>query len=130
MLLSQAHLHHELTGELLEPCIERIVDLLTNPRPENSLRVKSKKGKNKKNVTKNVPPTLPTSQQADGTSAPEQSTLLGTMVCTSIIIITVHYRNSRNLLIKKNDYTKFSLLFNRMLKHIMTTFPLLTKNHL
>jgi hypothetical protein len=130
MLLSQAHLHHELTGKLLQPCIKRIVDLLRNPRQENSIRLKSKKGKNQKNVTKNVPPTLPTSQQADGTSAPEQSTLLGTMVCTSIIIITVHYRNSRNLLIKKNDYTKFSLLFNRMLKHIMTTFPLLTKNHL
>ena len=86
MLLSQAHLHHELTGELLEPCIERIVDLLTNPRPENSMRVKSKKGKNRKKVTKKAPPTLPTSQQADGTSAPGQSTLLGTMVCTSIIV--------------------------------------------
>ena len=90
MLLSQAHLHHELTGEILEPCIERIVDLLTNPRPENSMKGKSKMAKNRKKVTKNVPPTLPTSQQADGTSAPEQSTLLGTMVCTSIIVNTVH----------------------------------------
>ncbi len=85
MFLSQAHLHHELTGELLEPCIGRIVDLLTNPRPENSMKVKSKKGKN-------VPPTLlPTSQQADGTSAPEQSTLLGTMVCSSVIVNTPLY---------------------------------------
>jgi hypothetical protein len=82
MLLSQAHLHHELTGELLEPCIGRIVDLLTNPRPENSMKGKSKKGKNQKKVTKNEPPTLPTSQQADGTSAPGQST----MVCSSVIV--------------------------------------------
>ena len=29
--LSQAHLHHELTGELLDPCVGRFVDLLTNP---------------------------------------------------------------------------------------------------
>jgi hypothetical protein len=86
MLLSQAHLHHELTGELLEPCMERIVDLLTNPRPENSMRGKSKRGKNQEKVTKNVPPTMPTSQQVDGTSAPGPSTLLGTMVCTSIIV--------------------------------------------
>jgi hypothetical protein len=82
MLLSQAHLHHELTGELLEPCIGRIVDLLTNARPENSIKVKSKKKKD----PKNVPPTLPTSQQADGTFASGQSTLLGTTVCNSVIV--------------------------------------------
>ena len=82
MLLSQAHLHHELTGELLEPCIGRIVDLLTNARPENSIKVKSKKKKG----PKNVPPTLPTSQQADGTFASGQPTLLGTTVCNSVIV--------------------------------------------
>jgi hypothetical protein len=52
-LLSQAHLHHELTGELLEPCIGRIVDLLTNPRPKSSSGVAPKKGKK---GTKKVPP--------------------------------------------------------------------------
>jgi hypothetical protein len=91
MLLSQAHLHHELTGELLEPCIGRIVDLLTNARPENSMKVKSKKGKNQKKDPKNVPPTLPTSQQADGTFASGQSTLLGTTVCNSVIVNTALY---------------------------------------
>ena len=86
------------------------------------MRGKSKKGKNLKKVTKNVPPTLPTSQHADGTSAPGQSTLLGTMY--------LYYRKPCSLAeftntAKKNDYTKFPLLFNRRLKHIV-----LTKNHL
>jgi hypothetical protein len=130
MLLSQAHLHHELTGELLEPCIGRIVDLLTNPRPENLIQEKVKKGKNQKKVTKNVHPTLPTSQQADGTSAPGQSTLLGTMVCSSVIVNPALWRNSRNMPITKNDYIKFPLLFNRILNHIQTILTLLTKNHL
>ena len=85
ILLSQAHLHHELTGELLQPCIGRIVDLLTNPHPVSSSKVASK-GKKGKKVTKKVPPPLPTSQQAYRTSAPRQSTLLGTMVCTSFIV--------------------------------------------
>jgi hypothetical protein len=78
-LLSQAHLQHELTGELLEPCIGRIVDLLTNPRPESSSKVASKK---KKKSTKKVPPPLPSRKQADDTFAlvASQSTLIGTMV--------------------------------------------------
>jgi len=84
-LLFQAHLHHELTGELLEPCVERIVDLLTNPRPESSSKVAPKKGKRGNNQ---VPPPPQSPQQANDTVAPRasQSTLLGTMVCTSFII--------------------------------------------
>jgi hypothetical protein len=84
-LLSQAHLHHELTGELLEPCIGRIVDLLTNPRPKSSSGVAPKKGKK---GTKKVPPPKSYLQQAhEGNSQP---TLLGTMVCTSCIVSLVH----------------------------------------
>jgi hypothetical protein len=81
-LLSQAHLHHELTGEVLEPCIGRIVDLLTNPRPKSSSKVPPKKGKK---VTKKVAPPKRYPQQANEIfqSGPSQSTLLGTMVCTS-----------------------------------------------
>jgi hypothetical protein len=83
-LLSQAHFHHELTVELLEPCVGRIVDLLTNPRPESSSKVAPKKGQNGNNQG---PPPLPSPQQANDTVAPgaSQSTLLGTMVCTSFI---------------------------------------------
>ena len=95
ILFSQAHLHHELTGELLEPCIGRIVDLLTNPRPVS--KVASKKGKNGKKVTKKVPP----KKQADGTSAQGQSTLLGTMVCTCFIVKPALKRNSRYMFIAK-----------------------------
>jgi len=64
--LSKAHLHHKLTGELLEPCVGRIVDLLSNPRPESSSKVASWKGKNGNNQ---VPPLLPSPQQANDTVA-------------------------------------------------------------
>ena len=82
-LLSQAHLHHELTGELLEPCIGRIVDLLTNPRPKSSSEVAPKK---RKKGTKKVAPPKGYLQQANEIfqSRNSQSTLLGTMVCTSL----------------------------------------------
>jgi len=83
--LSQAHLHRELTGELLEPCVGLIVDLLTNPRPESSSKVPSNKGKLWNNQ---VPTPLSSLQQANDIVAlgSSQCTLLRTMVCTSFII--------------------------------------------
>jgi len=41
-MVSHAHLHHEITGQLLEPCVGRIVDLQINP--DAPKKVASKKG--------------------------------------------------------------------------------------
>ena len=61
-MLSQAYLHHELTGELLEPCVGQIVDLLTNRCPESFSKAKSNKG-----VKNHGRPPLPSSQRDNNT---------------------------------------------------------------
>jgi len=66
-LFSQAHLHHDLTGELIKPCVGRVSDLMTNPSPESSSKVASKKGNKGKNLN---PPPLPYPQQDNDTVGP------------------------------------------------------------
>ena len=75
--VSQANLHHELTGELLQPCVGRVVDLLTNLSSKNV----TKKGK--KRVSQPLSSSKNDSDTVD--QGASQTTLLWAMVCTASI---------------------------------------------